>query len=52
MSVGLILLILLLLLLVGALPTWGYSRNWGYFPSGIVGLLLVLVLVLVLLGRF
>jgi hypothetical protein len=43
---GLILLILLILLLVGGLPTWGYSRNWGYGPSGVSGLLLVLLLIL------
>jgi hypothetical protein len=47
---GLILLILLIILLVGGLPTWGYSRNWGYGPSGGLGLLLVIVLVLVLAG--
>ena len=48
---GLTLLILLVVLLMGGLPTWGYSRNWGYGPSGGLGLLLVIVLVLVLLGR-
>ena len=47
---GLILLILLIVLLMGGLPTWGYSRNWGYGPSGGLGLLLLIVLVLVLLG--
>ena len=47
---GLILLIILILLLVGALPTWGYSRNWGYRPMGGLGLVLVIVLVLLLLG--
>jgi hypothetical protein len=46
---GLILLIILIILLAGGLPTWGYSRNWGYGPSGTVGLLLVIVLVLLLL---
>jgi hypothetical protein len=45
---GLLLLIVLVLLLVGGLPTWGHSRNWGYGPSGGVGLLLVVVLVLIL----
>src|SRR5262245_51399708 len=45
---GLILLIVLLLLLLGGLPTWGYSRNWGYAPSGLRGLLLVVLVVLVL----
>jgi hypothetical protein len=46
---GLLLLIVLILLLFGGLPTWGYSRNWGYGPSGIVGMLLVVLLVLLLL---
>jgi hypothetical protein len=46
---GLILLIVLILLLVGGLPTWPYSRQWGYGPSGILGLLLVVLLVLLLL---
>jgi len=48
---GTILLIILILLLVGALPRWGYSRSWGYFPSGGLGLILVIVIILVLLGR-
>ncbi len=47
---GLILLIVLVLLLVGAMPTWGHSRQWGYAPSSGLGLVLVVVLVLVLLG--
>ena len=47
-----ILLIILVLLLLGALPTWPYSRAWGYYPSGGLGLILVIVLVLVLAGRF
>jgi hypothetical protein len=47
---GLILLIVLVVLLLGAVPTWGHSRNWGYGPSGLLGLLLVIVVVLVLLG--
>jgi len=46
-----ILLIILVLLLLGALPTWPYSRAWGYYPSGGLGLVLVVVLVLVLAGR-
>src|SRR5437868_12364863 len=50
-SLGLILIIILVLLLVGALPSWGYSRSWGYFPSGGLGLILVIIIVLVLLGR-
>ena len=48
---GLILLVLVILLLVGGLPTWRYSRNWGYRPSGVLGLILVVVLVLLLLGH-
>ncbi len=51
MSVGTILLIVLVLLLIGALPTWQYSSGWGYFPSGGLGLLLIVLLVLVLTGR-
>jgi hypothetical protein len=47
---GLLLLLVLVLLLVGALPTWGHSRNWGYYPSGGLGLLLIILLVLVLMG--
>jgi Protein of unknown function (DUF3309) len=46
-----ILLIVLLLLLVGALPNWGYSSGWGYYPSGGLGLVLLIVLILVLMGR-
>ena len=48
---GLILIIILVLLVVGALPRWGHSRSWGYYPSGGLGLILVIILVLVLLGR-
>jgi hypothetical protein len=51
MSVGTILLVVLVLLLVGALPTWQYSSGWGYFPSGGLGLVLIVLLVLVLSGR-
>jgi hypothetical protein len=47
---GTILLIILVLLLLGAAPAWPYSRNWGYGPSGIVGLLLVVLLVMLLLN--
>lgn len=46
-----ILLIILILLLIGALPTWPYSRSWGYYPSGGLGLVVVIVIVLVLVGR-
>jgi len=48
---GIILIIVLVLLLVGAAPTWPYSRSWGYYPSGTLGLVLVIVLILLLLGR-
>ena len=48
---GTILIILLILLLVGAVPRWGYSRSWGYGPSGLLGLILVIIVILVLLGR-
>ena len=48
---GLILLILLILLLAGAFPRWNYSQNWGYGPSGVLGLILVIVLILLLLGH-
>jgi hypothetical protein len=48
---GLILLIVLILLLVGAVPSWPYSRSWGYWPSGGLGLVVVIVLILLLLGR-
>jgi hypothetical protein len=46
-----LLLIIVVLLLIGAVPAWPYSRGWGYRPSGILGLLLVVVLVLAVLGR-
>jgi hypothetical protein len=52
MSISLIVVVLLVLLLVGAWPSWGYSRSWGYGPTGGVGLILVIVLVLWLLGVF
>jgi len=51
MSVGTILLIILILLLIGAFPTWPHSKNWGYFPSGGLGLIVVILLILVLMGR-
>jgi hypothetical protein len=46
-----ILLVLLILMLLGALPTWPYSRSWGYYPSGGLGLIVIVVLVLLLAGR-
>jgi hypothetical protein len=48
---GTILLIVLILMLVGALPTWPHSKGWGYYPSGGMGLLLIILVVLLLLGR-
>ena len=48
---GTILLVLLILFLIGALPTWPHSANWGYFPSGGLGVLLIIVIVLLLTGR-
>ena len=50
MSLGTILLIVLILLLVGALPTYPYSRNWGYGPSGGLGLIVLVLIVLLLMG--
>jgi hypothetical protein len=46
-----ILLVMLILLLLGALPTWPYSRSWGYYPSGGLGLIVVIVIILLLAGR-
>ncbi len=51
MSLGTILLIVLVLFLIGALPRWQHSANWGYFPSGGLGVVLVVVVVLLLMGR-
>lgn len=51
MSVSTILLIVLVLLLIGALPAWPYSSGWGYYPSGGLGLVLIVILVLVVAGR-
>jgi len=51
MTLGTILLIVLVLLLIGAIPNWGYSRGWGYAPSGGVGVVLLIVVVLLLSGR-
>jgi hypothetical protein len=50
MTIGTILLIILILLLIGAFPTWPHSRAWGYYPSGIVGIVVVVVIVLLLFG--
>jgi Protein of unknown function (DUF3309) len=46
-----LLFIILIILLIGALPTWPYSTGWGYYPSGLLGIILLIVLILVLLGR-
>jgi hypothetical protein len=51
MSLGTILLIVLVLMLLGALPTWPYSSGWGYYPSGGLGLVVVILLLLVVTGR-
>ena len=51
MSLGVILLIVLILMLIGAIPSWPHSRNWGYGPSGGLGLVVIIVIVLLLLGR-
>jgi hypothetical protein len=51
MSISTILLILLVLLLIGALPSWPYSSGWGYYPSGGLGLVLIVLLVLIVTGR-
>jgi hypothetical protein len=48
---GVIVLVVLLLLLFGSLPSWPYSRSWGYRPSGVLGVILVVVLILFLMGR-
>jgi hypothetical protein len=48
---GTILLIVLILLLIGSLPAWPYSRSWGYYPGGGIGLILLVVIILVLLGN-
>ncbi|AEJ02412.1 MAG: DUF3309 family protein [Nitrosomonas sp.] len=51
MTLGTILLVILILMLIGAIPTWPHSREWGYFPSGILGTVLLILLILMLLGR-
>lgn len=51
MNLGTIILIILILFLIGALPTWPHSVNWGYYPAGGLGTLIVIVLVLILIGR-
>lgn len=51
MSLGTILLIVLILMLIGAVPTWPHSRGWGYAPSGVLGLVVIVILVLLVMGR-
>jgi hypothetical protein len=48
---GTILIVILVLILVGALPTWPHSKNWGYYPSGGLGLIALILIILLLLGR-
>jgi hypothetical protein len=50
-SIGTILLIVLVLILVGAIPTWPHSKSWGYGPSGVIGLIVVVLLILLVLGK-
>jgi len=49
--IGTLLIVLLILLLIGAVPTWPYSRGWGYYPSGGLGLILLILIILLLTGR-
>jgi len=51
MTLGTILLIILVLMLIGAFPTWGHSKNWGYGPSGGLGLVAIILLILIFSGR-
>lgn len=51
MGLGTILLIILILMLIGAIPTWNHSKSWGYAPSGVLGLIVVVLIVLLLMGR-
>jgi hypothetical protein len=51
MTTSTILIIILVLILIGALPNWGHSRNWGYAPSGLLGVALIIVIILMLTGR-
>ena len=49
---GTLLLILLILFLIGSLPTWPYSRSWGYYPSSLITVILVILIIMLMLGRF
>jgi Protein of unknown function (DUF3309) len=51
MTTSALIIVLLVLLLIGALPTWPYSSGWGYYPSGMLGLIMIILLVMLLLGR-
>jgi hypothetical protein len=51
MTLTTILIIVLILLLIGSLPSWGYSRGWGYGPSGLLGLVVIILIILFLMGR-
>ncbi|HEX8192931.1 MAG TPA: DUF3309 family protein [Allosphingosinicella sp.] len=51
MGIGTILLIILIILLIGSLPSWGHSRSWGYGPSGLLGIIVIVLLILVIMGR-
>jgi hypothetical protein len=51
MSLGTLLLIILILMLIGAIPSWTHSRNWGFGPSGGLGLVVIVIVVLLLMGR-
>jgi Protein of unknown function (DUF3309) len=51
MSAGTLLIIVVVLLLIGALPTWPHSKTWGYYPSGLLGLILLVFLLMVVTGR-
>lgn len=51
MSLTTILIIVLIIVLIGALPSWPHSRGWGYYPSGLLGLILIILIILALMGR-
>lgn len=51
MTLTTVLIIILILILIGGLPTWPYARNWGYYPSSIIGVILIVVVILLLTGR-
>ncbi len=51
MTLGTVLLVIVILLLIGAIPTWGYSREWGYGPSGGLGLVLLILIILLVMGK-